>query len=76
MAEKPKDVEKIYSDALKRKFGQERSSFLDKVCAGDHALRARVEALLDVSQEVGDFLEVPAVKGKSYALCRDGSNST
>ncbi|UCF16343.1 MAG: serine/threonine protein kinase, partial [Phycisphaerales bacterium] len=61
MAEKPRDVETIYHAALKKASGQERSSYLDEVCGDDRALRARVEALLDASQEVGDFLEAPAV---------------
>lgn len=60
MAEKPKDVEAIYNAALKRESGQERSSYLDEVCGDDRALRQRVEGLLGVSQEVGDFLEIPA----------------
>ena len=60
MAERP-NVETLYHEALKKTSGQERSSYLDEVCGDDRALRARVEALLDISQEVGDFLENPAV---------------
>jgi len=65
MAEKPRDVETIYNAALKKASGQERSSYLDKVCGGDYALRARVEALLDAAQEVGDFLEAPAANANA-----------
>ena len=61
MAEKPKDVETIYNAALNKTCAQERSAYLDEVCGDDHALRTRVEALLDSAQEVGDFLEAPAV---------------
>ena len=59
MAEKPRDIEAIYSAALKRGSGQERSEYLDEVCGDDHALRTRIEALLKASEEVGDFLEPP-----------------
>jgi serine/threonine protein kinase/tetratricopeptide (TPR) repeat protein len=59
MAEKPRDIEAIYSTALKKGSGQERSEYLDEVCGDDHALRARIEALLKASEEVGDFLEPP-----------------
>ena len=61
MGEKPRDVETIYHVALKKASGEERSSYLDKVCGTDHVLRARVEALLEASQEVGNFLEPPVV---------------
>jgi serine/threonine protein kinase len=59
MTEKPRDIEAIYSAALKKPSGQERSEYLDEVCVDDHALRARIEALLNASEEVGDFLEPP-----------------
>jgi serine/threonine protein kinase len=59
MAEKPRDIEEIYSAALKKGSGQERSEYLDEVCGDDHALRARIETLLNASKEVGDFLEPP-----------------
>ena len=59
MAEKPRDIEAIYSAALKKGSGQERSEYLNEVCGDDHALLARIEALLDASEEVGDFLEPP-----------------
>src|SRR5262245_34534802 len=39
----------------------ERVAFLDRECAGDAALRAEVDALLDASRRAGGFLEQPAV---------------
>jgi len=39
-----------------------RASYLDKACAGDPALRRRVEALLVSHERAGDFLEVPVVE--------------
>jgi serine/threonine protein kinase len=35
----------------------ERAAYLDKACAGDAALRQRVEALLQAHEQVGGFLE-------------------
>src|SRR3989449_6101980 len=45
----------------------ERATFLDRACAGDEILRAKVEVLLKVQRRTGAFLEQPpdglAVKG-------------
>jgi len=38
----------------------ERGAYLDQACAGDAALRQRVEELLKAVEEAGDFLESPA----------------
>jgi serine/threonine protein kinase/WD40 repeat protein len=38
----------------------ERSAYLDRACAGDAALRAQVEQLLQAHQEPGGFMERPA----------------
>ena len=38
----------------------ERQEYLDGACAGDAALRAEVEALLEASAQAGSFLEPPA----------------
>jgi serine/threonine protein kinase/Flp pilus assembly protein TadD len=40
---------------------EEARRYLDLACAGDAALRAEVEALLDASARAGRFLEAPAV---------------
>jgi len=60
MANRSNDVEAIYNGAL-GKSGAERSAYLDAACGDDEALRVRVEALLKASEQVGDYLEVPAV---------------
>src|ERR1019366_1678821 len=49
----------VFSDARKLP-AQERAAFLDGACAGDSALRERVEELLQASDEAGAFLESPA----------------
>jgi len=66
MAKKPRDVEAIYSAARKKRSGPERSAYMDEVCGDDHVLRTRVEALLELSAEVGDFLEGPNVTLETY----------
>lgn len=36
-----------------------RAALLDRACAGDPALRARIDALLKKAEEAGGFLEDP-----------------
>jgi len=46
----------------------QRASFLDVACAGEHAIRQQVEALLAADREASDFLERPAIEaGTSLA---------
>jgi hypothetical protein len=52
----------IFLAALDCKDPAERAAFLDAACAGNPALRQRIEALLESSEQSGDFLEVPAVQ--------------
>jgi serine/threonine protein kinase/Tfp pilus assembly protein PilF len=46
----------IFFDALEQKSPQELIAFLDEKCAGDAALRSRVEELLRAHKEAGNFL--------------------
>src|SRR5262245_23268203 len=46
----------IFLDALEKDDPTERAAFLDEACAGDLALRQRVEALLQSHAQAGDFL--------------------
>ena len=46
----------IFFDALEQKSPQEPITFLDRMCAGDGALRSRVEELLSAHKEAGNFL--------------------
>jgi serine/threonine protein kinase len=50
----------IFIEALERQDPAERATFLDQVCAGDSALRQRIERLLARHQQAGSFLESPA----------------
>jgi len=53
--------EAIFAAALERTSPAERQAYLDEACGDDHALRARVETLLQAHAEAGDFLEAPPV---------------
>src|SRR4051794_3247867 len=50
----------LFLAALERDDPRARASYLDWACAGDAALRARVEALLRSHDEAGSFLKEPA----------------
>src|SRR4051794_1485251 len=47
----------IFTEALERATPAERAAFLDAACAGDPALRARVDALLRSHDGAGEFLK-------------------
>src|SRR5258705_13231956 len=51
----------VFLGALEKAAPLERSAFLDAACLGNEALRRRVEALLREQEEVGSFLETPAL---------------
>ena len=55
----------IFFDALDLDDPAERSAFLDRACAGDTALRQRIEALLRYHASAGDFLAMPAQDDKT-----------
>ena len=61
-------VDDLLQSALDREPSQ-RASFLHEACAGDHALRQQVEALLAADHQASDFLESPAIEpGTSLAI--------
>jgi eukaryotic-like serine/threonine-protein kinase len=47
----------LFREALVRASGPEREAFLDQACAGELALRARLQALLDAHETPDAFLE-------------------
>src|SRR5262245_42099716 len=49
--------ESIFIEALEKDSPAERAAFLDRACAGDPALRQRIERLLHQHQRAGSFLE-------------------
>ena len=50
------DIESIFTQALSKAPGGPRNAYLDEQCAGNPALRARLEALLS-ADEVSNFLD-------------------
>ena len=56
----PPDLEVAVFTAAVALAAAERAAHLDQACAGDPALRLKIEALLRVHDDVGDFLESPA----------------
>jgi eukaryotic-like serine/threonine-protein kinase len=59
MTPDPKRVEAAFSASLEKTSAEERAAFLAESCAGDPALRQRVEALLKAHQEASSFLQGP-----------------
>jgi serine/threonine protein kinase len=65
----PPDREMAVFNAARRLPAGERAAYLDQACAGDAALRQRVEELLQAGDAAGDFLESPAaVPGRKNLL--------
>jgi serine/threonine protein kinase len=52
----------IFLEALRKESPAERSAYLDRACAGDVALRRRLEVLLQAHGQAGSFLERPAAE--------------
>src|SRR5205085_1298485 len=50
----------LFMAALQLEDAAERSAYLDRACAGETALRQRVEALLAAFEQAGSFLQPPA----------------
>ena len=49
--------EALFREALQRASGPERENFLNQACAGNPALRGRLEALLQAHESADPFLE-------------------
>src|SRR6266566_2123857 len=57
----PMDREVAVFSAARRLPAAERAAYLDEACAGDAALRQRIEELLRANEEAGGFLQHPAL---------------
>src|SRR5262245_38602341 len=56
----PMNERTIFLEALDQPDPARRSDYLDSACAGDPALRERVEALLRSHEQAGEFMGKPA----------------
>ena len=63
----------LFLGALERTTPAEREAFLTAACGDDHALRQRVMELLNDHQEIGRFLEDPAVAVVNSASSAGGT---
>jgi eukaryotic-like serine/threonine-protein kinase len=54
-------VKAIFTEAAAMASADDRAAYLGRTCAGDPGLRRQVEALLAAQDEVGTFLETPAL---------------
>jgi eukaryotic-like serine/threonine-protein kinase len=57
----------LFHAALHLQAGPTRAAFLDQTCAGDTALRQRLEALLAAQEQPGGFSSVPTVTDQGIA---------
>ena len=67
--ERWQQIKAVLEEALERD-PLERESYLDEVCAGDSALRAEVEALIESHTRSGDFIESPAYEVLAGSLAQ------
>src|SRR2546425_5551098 len=63
----PMDREVAVFGAARRLPAGQRAAYLDEACAGDAALRQRVEELLQASEEAGGVLQDPAPRARRSA---------
>ncbi|MFO0815765.1 MAG: WD40 repeat domain-containing serine/threonine protein kinase [Gemmatales bacterium] len=63
-------VETIYFAALEKGTTDERESFLNEVCGDNKALRRKVDRMLSMQSNVGEFLEKPVISGLSATHLR------
>src|SRR5262249_915167 len=56
----PMNERDLFMAALQIEDATERSAYLDRACAGEAALRQRVEALLAAFERAGSFFQQPA----------------
>jgi eukaryotic-like serine/threonine-protein kinase len=72
--ERWQQLDQLFHSALERA-PAERSTFLDKACAGDEALRKEVEALLAAHLDARSFMESPALQLEAQSLAMDQHDS-
>src|SRR5215831_13761177 len=63
MSEGPDRTESIFAAAVALADAEQRTAYLEQACAGDAALRGRVEALLRAHARAGHLLDRPVPGG-------------
>jgi eukaryotic-like serine/threonine-protein kinase len=59
----------IFTAALQKRVGPDRSAFLEEACGGDTGLRRQIDALLCEHEQLGSFLEAPAPVPNATLAC-------
>jgi hypothetical protein len=65
-------TESIFAAAVELTNAEERSTLLERACAGDSVLRARIEALLRAHARIGHVLDQP-VPGDLEAIAAESA---
>ena len=61
MDNEPTDIKSIFWNAVEKKTTKERVAYLDQICAGESDLRMKIDDLLKLHDNAGDFLESPII---------------
>jgi hypothetical protein len=67
------DPKSIFSEALERPSGPERTAFLDGACRGNEVVRTKVDALVAAFDQAGRYL---AVRPEGAAAANPGRDNT
>jgi len=60
LSKEPANIKLIFCNAVEKHKVEERTAYLDEVCANNPDLRKKIEELLELHDNAGDFLESPA----------------
>jgi serine/threonine protein kinase len=72
-ADRWRQVEELYDAALELPVA-ERAAFVETACAGDEELRRELVSLLEAEQQIGDFMQSPALDIAAQGIARDQSS--
>jgi len=72
--ERWQEIDQLLEAALEQEESQ-RAAFLEEACAGDETLRQEVETLLVAHDQVGDFIETPALEVAARNLAKTRTQS-
>ena len=65
--ERYRQIDNLLEEAMERR-PNERAAFLDQACADDIELRKEVESLLKAHEQVGNFIQDPAIEVTAKAM--------
>lgn len=68
--ERWQQIEQVFQSALARE-PEQRGAFLTDACAGDEALRAKVEAMLAAHEKAGSFLQDPVAEVAAELIAQE-----